>query len=236
MRSSLLSAVSHDLRTPLAAITGSATTLRDKGDVDPGARRELVDTICEEAERLGRLVSNVLDMTRLESGTVAVQREWVPLEELIGSALTRLEAELEGRAVSVSLPSDLPLVSVDPVLLEQALVNLLENAAKHTPSGTAIDVSAQHDGDLVVAVADRGPGVPEGDEERVFDKFYRGTAVRTSGVGLGLPICRAIAEAHGGSIVAQHRDEGGAVFRMRLPQHGAPPSVPLDVENRAEPR
>ncbi len=133
-RSSLLSALSHDLRTPLAAITGAATTLRDESAaIDDAQRREMLDTICEEADRLERLVRNLLDMTRLESGALAVKRQWMPLEEIVGSALTRLESQLEGRPVRTDLPADLPLLSVDAVLLEQVFVNLLENAAKYTP-------------------------------------------------------------------------------------------------------
>ncbi len=142
MRSSLLSAVSHDLRTPLAAITGAATSLRDGSAViAAGERAELLATICEEAERLERLVGNLLDMTRLESGSVEVKREWVPLEEIVGAALTRLESALQERPITIDLPADLPLVSVDPVLLEQVFVNLLENAVKYTPAGSAIEIA-----------------------------------------------------------------------------------------------
>jgi two-component system sensor histidine kinase KdpD len=232
MRSSLLSAVSHDLRTPLAVITGAATSLRDDASgVSEGQRRELVDTICEEAERLERLVGNLLDMTRLEAGGVTLKREWVPLEEVLGAALGRLEGKLRGREVSTALPDDLPLLSVDPVLLEQLLVNLLENAAKYTPQGSPIEVGARVEGGaVIVEVCDRGPGIPEGARDEIFQKFYRGSHVGISGVGLGLPICRGIAEAHGGTIEARDRAGGGAMFRVSLPLVGKPPPPPPDPE------
>ena len=232
MRSALLSAVSHDLRTPLAAITGAATTLRDGS---PGASAEdhadLLETICEEAERLDRLVRNLLDMTRLESGSLVVKREWVPLEEMVGSALARLETQLGGRPISVNLPSDLPLISVDAILLEQLFVNLLENAAKYTPPGSALDLTGRAlDHTLVIEVADRGPGLPSGSESRLFEKFYRGQQVVAPGAGLGLAICLGIAHAHGGTLVAENRTGGGAVFRLELPLGGPPPSIPAEVE------
>jgi two-component system sensor histidine kinase KdpD len=224
MRSGLLSAVSHDLRTPLAAITGAASTLRDNADRLPAeTRAELVESIAEEAERLGRLVNNLLDMTRFEAGGVALQRDLYPLEEIVGSALQRLESQLEGREVRVVIPEDLPLVSADDVLLGQVLWNLLENAIKYTPPGSSIDIVAtQQPGAVVLDVADRGPGIPPGDEEQIFEKFYRGEKSRgnassSRGAGLGLPICRAILEAHGGTIAAHPREGGGALFRMTLP-------------------
>jgi two-component system sensor histidine kinase KdpD len=229
MRSSLLSAVSHDLRTPLAAITGAATTLLDEsGPVAPAQRQELLETICEEAERLERLVGNLLDMTRLESGAVAVKREWVPLEEIVGSALTRLESRLGGRPVRAALPADLPLLSVDPVLLEQVFVNLLENAAKYTPTDSAIEIAARSDESGVqIEVADRGPGLPPGSESRIFEKFFR-RGPSGGGVGLGLAICRGIVEAHEGRLVAENRADGGAVFRIRLPIVGTAPALPIE--------
>jgi two-component system sensor histidine kinase KdpD len=227
MRSSLLSAVSHDLRTPLAVITGAATTLRDGGANVPLAQRvELIEGICDEAERLERLVRNLLDMTRVESGQLTLKREWVPLEELIGSALTRLEGKLKGRPVNTSLPGNLPLLSVDPVLFEQVFVNLLENAAKYTPPGSPLDIGARADQGMVqIDISDRGPGLPEGAGDKIFEKFYRGPKVGASGVGLGLPICRGIMEAHGGSLEAENRSGGGAVFRLTLPRTGDPPAL-----------
>jgi two-component system sensor histidine kinase KdpD len=231
MRASLLGAVSHDLRTPLAAITGAATSLRDHGELAADVKAELLDAICEEADRLERLVANLLDMTRLQTGTVTLKRDWVPLDEIVGSALTRLDAKLGERQVTVDLPSSLPLLSVDPVLLEQLLVNLLDNAAKYTPRSSPIEITARVRGDKIeIEVADRGPGLPEGSEEAVFQKFFRGTHVGVPGVGLGLPICRAIAEAHDGAIHAENRPGGGALFRVTLPLHAHAPSVPAAQE------
>lgn len=226
MRSSLLSAVSHDLRTPLASITGAATTLLDRTAPLPEAERDdLLRTICGEAERLERLVGNLLDMTRLDAGGLQPKCEWVPLEELVGSALGRLERELKGHAVTVQLHAVLPLLHVDPVLFEQVLINLLENAAKYSPAGGPIEVAAGVGADgLFVDVGDRGPGIPPGAEAKVFDKFFRGPQeAGTAGAGLGLAICKGIVEAHGGRISAQSRSEGGAVFRVLFPLPKAPP-------------
>jgi two-component system sensor histidine kinase KdpD len=235
MRSSLLSAVSHDLRTPLASITGASTALRDGAELSAQTRAELVDSICEEAVRLERLVANLLDMTRLESGAIELKRDWVPLDESVSSALTRLEDRLGDRPIRVELASDLPLLQVDPVLFELLFVNLLENAAKYTPTGTAIDIRAHAGRDqTVIEVADEGPGLPTGSEEKIFDKFYRGPHVGIGGAGLGLPICRGIVEAHGGAIVARNRPEGGAVFRITLPRLEPPPAIPALVELERE--
>jgi K+-sensing histidine kinase KdpD len=232
-RSSLLSALSHDLRTPLAAITGAATTLRDESAaIDGGQRRELLDTICEEADRLERLVRNLLDMTRLESGALAVKRQWMPLEEIVGSALTRLESQLDGRPVRTDLPADLPLVSADAVLLEQVFINLLENAAKYTPPGSPVEIVARAQADagaITIEVADRGPGIAPGSENRLFDKFYRGPQAGSAGAGLGLAICRGVITAHGGTIAATNRAGGGAIFRMTLPIVGSPPPGPSET-------
>ncbi len=217
MRSALLSSVSHDLRTPLGAIVGAATVLRE-GSATDEQRREMVDAICEEAERLDRLVADLLDMTRLQSGKVEIRSEAMPLEEPIGGALERVDRRLDGRPVTVDLPASLPMVSADPVLLEQLFVNLLDNAIKHTPPGTPIDIRARAEdgGGVVIDVADRGPGLPPGDSEDLFDPFVRGSSARGLGSGLGLAICRAIAQLHGGQLTAA-RDAGpGACFRLRL--------------------
>ena len=228
LRSSLLSSVSHDLRTPLAVITGSASTLLESGGaLEAPVQQDLLQTIREEAERLNRLVQNLLEMTRLESG-VEVRKEWHALEEVIGAALSRLEITLRDRPVHTDVVKDLPLVPMDDVLVEQVLINLLENAAKYTPSGTEIDVRGwAEDGRAMVEVADRGAGLAPGDDERIFEKFYRRAASQSRGAGLGLAICRAIIEAHGGRIWAQNRPDGGAAFRFFLPIEGEPPHVAL---------
>jgi len=223
MRSSLLSAVSHDLRTPLASITGAASTLRAQGDkLAPGVRDELLESISEEAMRLSRLVGNLLDMTRLESG-MELRRDLYPLEEIVGAALQRLEPQLTGREVAVALPEELPLVNVDDVLLGQVLVNLIENATKYSPPGSALEIAAEAaPGAVVLEVRDRGPGFAEGEEKRLFEKFYRGKSEGVRGAGLGLAICRAIVVAHRGSIEALPRAGGGAIFRIRLPLDARP--------------
>jgi two-component system sensor histidine kinase KdpD len=210
--------VSHDLRTPLASITGAASTLRAQGEkLPPETRQELLESISEEAERLGRLVGNLLDMTRLETG-IELRRDLYPLEEIVGTALQRMEKQLAGRQVITELPESLPLVYVDDVLCGQLVVNLLENAVKYTPAGTAIEVAAEaHDDAVTLEVRDRGAGFAEGEEQRVFEKFYRGKSEGVRGAGLGLAICHAIATAHRGSIEALNRPGGGAILRVRLP-------------------
>jgi two-component system sensor histidine kinase KdpD len=231
LRNTLLSSVSHDLRTPLATITGAASSLLDEsGDLDPGGRRELLQAIHEESDRLNRLVNNLLDMTRLESGAVQLRKDWQSLEELVGVALARFGGRLSDRPVTTRLPPGLPLVPVDGMLLEQVLINLIDNALKYTPPATPIEIgAAAGEGEVVLEVADRGPGVPAGDEERLFDKFYRGRApAGVRGVGLGLTICRAIVEAHGGNIRAENRPGGGLVFRVTLPPADKPPEIGLD--------
>jgi two-component system sensor histidine kinase KdpD len=227
LRSSLLSSVSHDLRTPLAVITGATSTLlQGTATLSDVTRHDLLRTVLEEAERLNRLIRNLLDMTRLESGAVRVRKEWLPLEELVGAALNRLDARLAGREVHVQLAADLPLVPCDAVLIEQALFNLLENAAKYSEG--AIEIGASLMGtELVVEIADSGPGIPAGEETRVFEKFHRAPREgQPEGVGLGLTICRAIVAAHGGRIWAQNRTGKGASFRFALPIEGQPPELP----------
>ena len=228
LRSSLLSAVSHDLRTPLTAIAGAASGLLEEDmPLDTSTRRELCQTIAEEAYRLNRLVNNLLDMTRLEAGTVQVHKEWQPLEEVVGAALTRLEAPLHERPLTTHLPAGLLLVPLDGVLIEQVLINVLDNALKYTPPGSPIALSAWTTEDAVtVEVADRGPGLPPGEEQRIVDKFYRvPRTAMPSGTGLGLTICRGMVEAHGGRIWAENRPGGGTAVRFTLPLTGTPPSV-----------
>jgi two-component system sensor histidine kinase KdpD len=220
LRSALLSSVSHDLRTPLSAITGAAGRLLDQGDsLDAATRAELAGRISEEAGHMGRLVANLLEMTRLESGAATVRRELSPIEEVVVGALARLEKQLAHHRVTTRFPADLPPVPLDAALMEHVFVNLLENAANYTPPGTPIEISAAaSDQEMTVEVADRGPGITPGDEERVFEKFYRGDVVGSaSGAGLGLTICRAVVEAHRGKIWVENRTGGGAAFRFTLP-------------------
>ena len=233
LRNSLLAGISHDLRTPLSSIVGAASSLAEEPErLSPESRRELARTIYDEGQRMATLANNILDMARLDAGAVTLKLDWVPLEEIVGGVLTRLRARLEGRPVKIDLPKDAPLVKLDAVLIEQVLVNIIENALKYTPAGTAIEISARFSQDAVtVTVADEGPGIPPGLEEKLFDKFYRAAPERAqSGVGLGLTICRAIVEAHGGTIRAENRVPRGAAFRFTLPRDETPPSVDTEDE------
>ncbi|WP_437283241.1 sensor histidine kinase KdpD [Sorangium sp. So ce375] len=230
LRNTLLSSVSHDLRTPLATITGAAGALLDDGDgeaaLDPAARRDLTQTVLEEAQRLERLVRNLLDMTRLESGALAVKKEWLPLEEVVGAALNRVEEHLAGRPITIELDRATGLVPMDGVLIEQVLINLLENALKYSPAGSPIAIRGFTEGSVaMLEIKDRGLGIGEGEEELVFEKFYRGRGHGRQGLGLGLTICRGIVAAHGGRITAENRPHGGAIFRVTLPIEGRPPNV-----------
>jgi two-component system sensor histidine kinase KdpD len=226
-RNAILSSVSHDLRTPLATITGAAGSLMEgNGPLDPAIRRELARAISDEANRLDRLVKNLLEMMRLEAGASRLNKEWHPFEEIAGAALGRFEGKLGDRTVETRFPPNLPLVRLDGVLMEQVLMNLFDNALKYAPPATAIELSASVlDHTLLVEIADRGPGIPPGDEERIFDKFYRADPAREGGVGLGLTICRGIIGAHGGRIWAENRPGGGACFRFTLPLEEHPPGV-----------
>ena len=223
LRSALLSSVSHDLRTPLAVITAAASSAADPA-VPVAARAELLESVVTEARRLERMLANLLQLTRVETGVVP-GREWIPLDELVGGALTRMEAWLGDRAVEVAV-GDLA-VPVDPVLFELVLVNLIENAVKH--GAPPITVAARLvDGRIEIEILDRGPGVPAGAEDRVFDKFFR--ASTAPGAGLGLAVVRAIVTAHGGRVAALPRDGGGARFVLSLPTV-EPPEAPADDEH-----
>lgn len=226
-RNAILSSISHDLRTPLATITGAASSLVEgQGELNAAARQDLARSIYREADRLDRLLKNVLDIMRIEAGAVQLSKEWHPLDEIIGAALARLEGRLRDHIVNTSLPADLPLVLVDGVLLEQVIINLVENAVRYAPCGSPIDLSASaSDHNVIVEVADRGPGIPVGEESRIFDKFYRGKLTREGGVGLGLTICRGIVDAHGGRIWAENRPSGGALIRFSVPLPDEQPDV-----------
>jgi two-component system, OmpR family, sensor histidine kinase KdpD len=218
-RTSLLSAVSHDLRTPLASITGAAATLSSHWDrLDTPVRRELLASITDEAGRLNRLLNNLIEVTKLEGG-VHLHKERFPIEEIVGAALHRLRAQLENRRVVTDIPADLPMIAMDAVLMEQVFINLIENALKYTPEGSSIEIAAHHEsGTVQIEVRDSGSGFAPGHEDRIFDKFFRGRIDNTRGAGLGLAICRAIVEAHGGSIRAENRSgQTGAIIRFQIP-------------------
>jgi two-component system, OmpR family, sensor histidine kinase KdpD len=222
LRAALLASISHDLRTPLAGILGSATSLKNfRRMFDDATQDELIATIQEEAERLNRFIANLLDMTRLEARAVRPHVEIVDLGDLVGSALDRARKVLARHHVSVECDKDLPMLQLDPVLFEQVLFNLLDNAAKYAPVGTQIRLSAGRQGDVVrLLITDGGSGIPPEDLKRVFDKFHRVHAAdrRRVGTGLGLAICKGFVEAMDGTITAGNRDEGqGAVFTIAFP-------------------
>ena len=226
IRNTFLSSVSHDLRSPLAVVSGAASTLLEKdASLNPTDRQELLKTIYEETDRLERIIRNVLNLTRLESGTISVHKEWQPLEEIIGVVLNRLADRLKDRPLTTKIPQDLPLIPFDTLLMEQVFSNLMENALRHTPPDTSIDITVmQQDDAVVIEIADRGPGIPLHEEEAIFGKFTRSTNTRM-GAGIGLSICRAIIEAHGGHIRAENRPGGGAAFRFVIPIEGSPPPL-----------
>lgn len=228
LRNSLLAAISHDLRTPLAAIVGASSSLmEEEAALDPEVRRALGRDILESSRHMSELMDKVMDMARLQSGTIELKREWYPLEEIVGAALAQLKGRLRDHRVGVELPTDLPWISVDARMLEQVLLNLIENAIKYSPAGTLILISAVRDDESIsVEVADQGPGLPPGTEERVFDKFYQVVPEHAgAGAGLGLAICRTIVDAHGGSIRAASRPDGGASFVFDVPVQGQPPAI-----------
>jgi two-component system sensor histidine kinase KdpD len=222
LRNVMLSSMSHDFRTPLASITGAVTTLIDSGaSIDQETRTDLMHSIKEDADHLEVQVRNMLDVTRLESGNLQIERDWHALEEVVGCALTRLERSLASRSIKIEIPPDLPMVAMDALLIEQMLVNLLENAARYTPAGSPIEITAaDHDEWIRIAIADHGPGIPAAEREAVFKKFYRGASAKVrGGSGLGLAICRAIAQLHGGFVWVDDRADGapGAAFQIDLP-------------------
>jgi two-component system sensor histidine kinase KdpD len=236
LRNSLLSAISHDLRTPLSVMVGLAEALKLTKPPLAGEAAEIASAVGESALRMNTLVNNLLDMARLESGKVVLNREWQPIEDVVGSALRAIQPILGGRSVQVALDDDLPPVHIDAVLIERVLINLIENAVKYAPQGTTICLGARATFDNIeLWVADEGPGLPHGHEEAIFSKFMRGKKESSiPGVGLGLAICRAIARAHGGTIRGVTRPEGGACFTLRLPRE-EPPVIETQSTNEGEP-
>jgi len=222
LRAALLTSISHDLRTPLSVILGSVSSLREQKErLDAASCDALAATIQEEGERLNRFIANLLDMTRLESGAVTPKLDLVDLGDVVGSALHRARHVLQDHKTAVSLAPDLPLVRLDPVLLEQVLFNLLDNAGKYAPPGSSVNVRVAAFGDKVaIEVRDEGIGIPPEDLERIFDKFYRvhSSDRKRAGTGLGLAISRGFVEAMGGTITAGNRmDRSGSVFAVRFP-------------------
>ncbi len=221
LQSALLNSISHDLRTPLVSVIGALSSLQEERmELDDGARANLVQVAREEAERLNHLSTNLLDVTRLESGALKMSKQPCDVEDLVGAALEQLGGRASGRSVSTDLAAELPFVQADFGLITQVLVNLIDNALKYSPAGSPVEIMARPVGQQVeIAVADRGVGIPPEDLDRVFDKFYR-VQVPDSvvGTGLGLAICQGIVEAHGGTITAENRQGGGTIVRVRLPE------------------
>lgn len=230
LRSTLLASVSHDLRTPLASITGAASTLLDTGaGLAAAERRDLLAGILDESRRLAELIANLVFATRLEAGEVALRREWTSIEEVVGAALRRVRPQMGARPVGLAVDADLPLVLADPVLLEQAVYLLLDNAARHTPPATAVAVRAfANPSAVIVEIADEGPGVAAADRERIFERFVRGE--RSTGAGLGLAICAAIGTAHGGRVSLLPGRERGAVFQLQVPRPEDQPRLPPEAD------
>lgn len=226
VRSSILSSISHDLKTPLASIIAAGTTLLDRRQkLSEAELRELLGAIVSQSERLERVIQNLLSVTRLESPTIDLRRSSEALDEIVAASLDRLESRLPVERVRTDIDPNLPAVSVEPLLIEQVLCNLLENAARYSHNDSPIELTARSEGDYVrVAVADHGPGVPVDQRERMFEKFQRGAASRSDdgGLGLGLTICRAIVRAHGGDIEIRERAGGGALVRFTLPTASYP--------------
>jgi two-component system sensor histidine kinase KdpD len=226
LRAALISSVSHDLRTPLTSIKAAASSLlQDDVQWSDEERHSFTQAIEHEADRLNRLVENLLDMSRIEGGALKPEKEWYPIDEPLHDVLGRMQPLLQERAVTIDVPEDLPPVELDYMMIDQVMTNLIENALRYTPAGSPLEITASATAkELFLSVADRGPGIPSSDLERIFDKFYRvmdrtrGTNT-AGGTGVGLSVCRGLIEAHGGRIWAANRPGGGAIFRFTLPLH-----------------
>jgi two-component system sensor histidine kinase KdpD len=234
LRSALLSSVSHDLRTPLATIAGAASALQHAGSLEEATRAELTDSIVHESQRLNDLIANLMFATRLEAGGVELRREWTTVEEVVGAGLAKLRAALATHPTRVLIPHDLPLIRVDNAMLPQVVFNLVDNALRYTPAGTPIEIAAwTNDTQVVVKVADEGPGIAADETTKVFQRFYRGRGARAAGrergIGLGLTICEGIVKAHGGRIWAEVNKPRGVVFYFSLPIERPQPIVPQEA-------
>ena len=224
LQNALLNSISHDLRTPLVSITGALTSLREQPDsLDEESRTSLLLTACEEADRLNRLVGNLLSMTRIESGAIRLNLQPGDVQDVIGTALEQLGNRTAGHSIKVSVPDDFPLIPLDFTLMVQVVVNILENAVKYSPEGSLIEVSASlQEKNVHIEIADRGVGIPLADLGRVFDKFYRVQRPESvSGTGLGLSISKGIVEVHHGSIDAHARAGGGTIIHVDLPLYNS---------------
>lgn len=233
LHTTLLNSISHELRTPIATITGIADILASPAAKTAGAARQaLLSDVRDAAQRLNHLVENLLDMSRLDAGRLQIKRDWCVVSDVVGVAVQQLQGCLAQRPLTLAIPPDLPLVQMDFMLMEQVLINLLHNVCNYTPPGSPVEIGAKiADGWLWLTVADRGPGIPAELLERIFDKFYRVPGTATGGTGLGLSICRGLVHAHGGELLAANRPDGGAIFTIQLPAAAAPPPVKeADIE------
>jgi two-component system sensor histidine kinase KdpD len=231
LRNSLLSSISHDLRNPLAVIIGAASTLEiEEEQLTKQNRKKLARAIAEEAQRMSDLTTKILEMAKLETGEVVLNKQWYTPEEIVGSALHCLDKKLQYRQINLHIADNLALIHVDAVLLQQVMINLIDNADKYSPVEQAIDIFVETSTlDLIISVADRGLGIPDNLQEKIFDKFFQiHTESAQSGVGLGLSICRAIIEAHGGEIHAINRKDGGLIIKFNLPVLENPPNMELE--------
>jgi two-component system sensor histidine kinase KdpD len=220
LRKTLLDCVSHELKTPLAAIGAASQELSRlvPNIQDPQILKELASEIRDGSRRLNRVVDNLLDMNRVESGVIRPKREWCDVRELLQSAIDIERESIDGRDIRLDVPEKIPLAFVDHTLVEQAVAKLVANAGSHTPQRLPIEIDADYTNDrLLISVSDRGPGIPTGATERLFEKFYHGDDRKTGGLGLGLSIARGLIEAHGGKLTAENRDGGGARFIISLP-------------------
>ena len=233
VRSVLLASISHDLRTPLTVLTGASSSLATSGErMTSEERQALAKNVFDQSREISDRVAKILQMTRLETGAMTIQRDWASFSEIAGSVMSRLAERLSSHRLIVEIPGDLPLLRVDAALIEQALANLLENAATHTPAGTVVRLLAEKQGgEMLVTVQDYAGGAPPRDLERIFEKFHGGTAEGAgAGMGLGLAICRAIVRLHGGRAWARQIPAGGTAFHFTLPLDAEPVMPPEPAE------
>ena len=247
LRSALLSSVSHDLRTPLAGITGAASALDQVDTIDPATRASLLRVIVDESARLNDIIANLVFATRLESGAIDLRREWTTVEEVVGVGLSRLREPLAARPFRVSIPADLPMLRVDTAMLPQVIHNLIENALRYSAPGVPMGVSAwATDTAITIKVWDEGPGLADDESSKVFERFYRGraskpraaddTRICSAGMGLGLTICDGVIRAHGGRIWAEPNTPRGVAFLFSLPIEHPQPTMPLEHADEAPKR
>jgi two-component system sensor histidine kinase KdpD len=220
LQTALINSISHDLRTPLVSVIGVLSSLQEEGmSLDNAAKKNMLQVAREEAERLNRLITNLLDVSRIEAGAMKINRQPSNVQDLVGAAVEQLGSRAHDRPIAIDVPAELPFVSVDFALIVQALVNILDNALKYSPVDLPVEIKGRQIGrEVTIVIADHGPGIPPQDLSHVFEKFYRiRRPDKVAGTGLGLSICKGIVDAHGGHITAENRPGGGAVISLTLP-------------------